>query len=92
MKISIVDNEPKVVSFIKEGLGEYNYDVEIVQDGLSAEKHVCHNEYNLFILDVLIHGINGFDLCKTFKKINLNMQPTQSHDSIKQTHCWRPGT
>ena len=38
MKILIVEDEPKVASFIKKGLEENNYDAETVHDGLSAEK------------------------------------------------------
>ncbi len=67
MKILIVEDEPKVASFIKKGLEENSYEAEIVYDGLSAEKlaHIYH--YNLFILDVIIPGISGLDLCRKLK-------------------------
>jgi len=73
MKILIVEDEPKVASFIKKGLEENNYDAEIVYDGLSAEKLARINRYDLFILDILIPGISGLDLCKRLKKINSNL-------------------
>lgn len=73
MKILIVEDEPKVASFIKKGLEENNYDVEIAHDGLSAEELVHNNRYDLFILDIIIPGINGLDLCKKLKKINSNI-------------------
>ena len=69
MKILIVEDEPKVASFIKKGLEENSYTAEIVHDGLSAGKMAANNKYNLFILDIIIPGINGLELCKRLKKI-----------------------
>jgi DNA-binding response OmpR family regulator len=73
MKILIVEDEPKVASFIKKGLEENNYDAEIAYDGLSAEKLAQLSKYNLFILDIIIPGISGLDLCKKLKKLNPNI-------------------
>ena len=70
MKILIVEDEPKVASFIKKGLEENNYEAEIAYDGLTAEKLVRSNKYDLFILDIIIPGINGLDLCRKLKGIN----------------------
>ena len=73
MKILIVEDEPKVASFIKMGLEENHYDAEITYDGLSAEKLALLNNYNLFILDIIIPDCNGIDLCKKLKKLNPNI-------------------
>lgn len=73
MKILIVEDEPKVASFLKKGLEENNYDAEIAYDGLSAEKLAHLYRYNLFILDIIIPGISGLDLCKKLKKLNSNI-------------------
>jgi two-component system, OmpR family, copper resistance phosphate regulon response regulator CusR len=73
MKILIVEDELKVASFIKKGLEENNYDAEIVYDGLSAEKLAHLYKYDLFILDIIIPGISGLDLCKKLKKLNSNV-------------------
>jgi DNA-binding response OmpR family regulator len=73
MKILIVEDEPKVALFIKKGLEENNYDTEIAHDGLLAEKLAHHNMYDLFILDIIIPGINGLELCKKLKELNSNI-------------------
>ena len=73
MKILIVEDEPKVAAFIKKGLEENNYKVELAYDGLSAERLAIQYKYNLFILDILIPGINGLELCKRLKKLNSNV-------------------
>jgi len=67
MKILIVEDEPKVASFIKKGLEESNYEAEIAYDGLSAYKLAIQYQYDLFILDVIIPGISGLDLCQKLK-------------------------
>lgn len=73
MKILIVEDEPKVASFIKKGLEENNYEAEIAYDGISADKLARLNKYNLYILDVIIPGISGLDLCKKLKQNNENI-------------------
>jgi two-component system copper resistance phosphate regulon response regulator CusR len=70
MKILIVEDEPKVASFIKKGLEEDHFDAEIAYDGLSAEKLARQYRYDLFILDLIIPGISGLDLCKRLKSYN----------------------
>jgi len=70
MKILIVEDEPKVASFIKKGLEDSNYEAEIAYDGLSAYKLASQYHFDLFILDVIIPGITGLDLCKKLKDLN----------------------
>jgi two-component system, OmpR family, copper resistance phosphate regulon response regulator CusR len=70
MKILIVEDEPKVASFIKKGLEENHYEVETAYDGLLAEKLAAQYKFDLFILDLIIPGINGLELCKRLKKKN----------------------
>lgn len=70
MKILIVEDEPKVATFIKEGLEENGYDAEIAYDGLSAEKMAIEIRYDFFIVDVIIPGISGIELCRKLKQMN----------------------
>ena len=73
MKILIVEDERKVASFIKKGLEENSYDAEVAYDGLEAEKLAQHYKYDLYILDIIIPGINGLELCKKLKMLNANI-------------------
>jgi len=68
MKILIVEDEPKVASFIKKGLEENLYEAEIAYDGISADKLSHLYIYDLYILDIIIPGISGLDLCRKLKK------------------------
>ena len=69
MKILLVEDEPKVASFIKKGLEENHYEVDIAYDGILAEKLVVQYDYRLFILDIIIPGISGIELCRILKRI-----------------------
>ena len=73
MRILIVEDEPKVASFIKKGFEENHYDADTAYDGLSAEKLAQQYKYDLYILDIIIPVINGLDLCRKLKKINANI-------------------
>jgi two-component system, OmpR family, copper resistance phosphate regulon response regulator CusR len=68
MRILIVEDEPKVASFIKKGLEESQYDAEVAYDGLSAAKLAMNYKYDLFILDIIIPGISGLELCRKLKR------------------------
>jgi DNA-binding response OmpR family regulator len=70
MKILIVEDEPKVASFIKKGLEENQFESDIAYDGLSAEKLALQYNYDLYILDIIIPGISGLDLCRKLKNTN----------------------
>jgi len=69
MKILIVEDEQKVASFIKKGLEESHYDADIAYEGISAEKLARQYKYNLFILDIILPGIGGLELCRKFKTL-----------------------
>lgn len=73
MKILIVEDEKKVASFLKKGLEENNYEADIAYDGISGEEMAFSNNYDLFILDLIIPGINGLELCKKIKDFNPNL-------------------
>ncbi len=69
MRILIVEDEPKVASFIKKGLEENLYEADVAYDGLTAEKLAKQYKYDLFILDIIIPGLGGLDLCKNLKNL-----------------------
>ncbi|MDD3052415.1 MAG: response regulator transcription factor [Candidatus Cloacimonetes bacterium] len=73
MKILIVEDEHKVASFLKKGLEENQYEADVAYDGKTAEKIASQNNYDLFLIDIVIPFINGLDLCKIFKQMNPNV-------------------
>jgi len=68
MHILLVEDEQKVADFIKKGLRESGYTVTLVYDGISGERMALENEYDLIILDVILSGMNGLELCKKIRR------------------------
>jgi two-component system, OmpR family, copper resistance phosphate regulon response regulator CusR len=71
MKILVIEDEPKVASFIKQGLEEESYDVSVVYDGHFGHKMALENKYDVIIMDLMIPYINGLDLCKQLREKNI---------------------
>lgn len=68
MKILIVEDEPRVASFIKEGLEEQEYQTVVAYDGLSGEKAALEEDIDLVLLDLILPGKSGIDVCRTVKE------------------------
>jgi two-component system, OmpR family, copper resistance phosphate regulon response regulator CusR len=68
MKILVVEDEQKVASFIKRGLEQLDFEVEVAFDGTSGEKLAISNSYDVILLDLIIPGINGIEVCKSIKR------------------------
>jgi two-component system, OmpR family, copper resistance phosphate regulon response regulator CusR len=70
MKILIIEDEPKVASFIKKGLEENNYSASIAYDGSSGLRMASEEDYDLIILDVNLPNVNGFEVCRNLRSKN----------------------
>ena len=62
MRILVVEDEKKIASFIKRGLKEQNYSVDVVHDGDEGLFMAEVNDYDLIVLDLMLPGRTGF-LC-----------------------------
>jgi two-component system copper resistance phosphate regulon response regulator CusR len=67
MNILVVEDEQKVAAFLKNGLEEQGYTVDLAYDGYTGEKLALNKEYNVILLDVIIPVMNGIELCKKIK-------------------------
>jgi len=68
MKVLVIEDEQQVSSFIKQGLEEQSFEVEVAYDGNIGHTMALNRDYDVILLDIVIPGINGFDLCKLIKK------------------------
>jgi DNA-binding response OmpR family regulator len=68
LKILIVEDEPKVLQFIEQGLKENGYEVDIAYDGFCGEKLAFSKKYDIIVLDIIIPLLNGLELCKKIRK------------------------
>ena len=67
MRILIVEDEKKVAAFIKKGLEEETYAVDIASDGEEGLYMGNQNQYDLIILDLMLPKINGLDILSSLR-------------------------
>ncbi|MCX6150613.1 MAG: response regulator transcription factor [Ignavibacteriales bacterium] len=67
MKILLVEDEKKVASFIKKGLEEEYYSVDVAEDGKAGLDYAFTNEYDLFIFDVMLPYKNGISIVREIR-------------------------
>lgn len=65
--ILVVEDNVALAENLYEFLGNDNYVIDLAQDGLTALHLVATNSYDVIILDVMLPGINGFDLCSRIR-------------------------
>jgi two-component system, OmpR family, copper resistance phosphate regulon response regulator CusR len=71
MKILLVEDDPKISSFIRIGLESNDCIVDAAYDSTIGEKFALSRKYDVIILDVVIPGITGFELCKKIRSNNI---------------------
>jgi heavy metal response regulator len=69
MRILVVEDEPKVASFLRQGLEEEGYAVDVATDGTAAEELALGGTtYDLVILDVMLPKQDGFAVLRTLRE------------------------
>jgi two-component system copper resistance phosphate regulon response regulator CusR len=71
MKILLVEDDPKISSFVKIGLESNDCLIDTAYDSAIGEKLALSRKYDVIILDVVIPGISGFELCKRIRNNNI---------------------
>ncbi|WBO86773.1 response regulator transcription factor [Hymenobacter yonginensis] len=67
MKILLVEDEPKLASFVKKGFESEGYEVDVAYDGRMGKSLLQQNPYAVAILDVNLPYHNGFELCRLIR-------------------------
>ncbi|MFT4023356.1 MAG: response regulator transcription factor [Flavihumibacter sp.] len=73
ISILLVEDEKKIAETLKKGLEEQQYKVTLAYDGTIARKLFDNNDYELIIADINLPGMNGYDLLKYIRNINLQV-------------------
>ncbi|GJL62335.1 MAG: DNA-binding response regulator [Nitrospirales bacterium] len=68
MRILVVEDEPKVASFIRRALEEESYAVDVCADGQQGLDWAQSIDYDLIVLDLMLPGIPGLELLKQIRK------------------------
>jgi DNA-binding response OmpR family regulator len=70
MKILIIEDEEGIVSFLKQGLEEEQFEVKSCNDGEGGLSMALSEQFDLILLDWMLPGITGIELCEKFRLEN----------------------
>jgi two-component system copper resistance phosphate regulon response regulator CusR len=73
VKILIVEDEPKTGEYLRQGLREAGFVVDLAQDGLDGLHLALQGEHDLVILDVMLPGMDGWQVLQSLRKRGLHM-------------------
>ncbi|GGG93094.1 response regulator transcription factor [Pedobacter zeae] len=68
LKIGIAEDDPKIAGLLKSALEESDYQVFTVANGIDALELFLSQSFNLLIIDVMMPGLNGLQLCKHIRQ------------------------
>ena len=67
MKILVIEDDPTVGEFVRRGLEEQRWQVDLVADGREGEALALSQPYDLVVLDMRLPGRNGLDILRTLR-------------------------
>ena len=73
MKLLIVEDGPKVGEYLKQGLSEAGYVVDLVGDGLAGMRAATIGDYDLVVLDVTLPGLDGWQVLQAIRRAGKRM-------------------
>jgi two-component system, OmpR family, copper resistance phosphate regulon response regulator CusR len=68
MRILVIEDEPKTAQFLKKGLGEAGFVVDVTGDGLQGLHLAREVEFDLVVLDVMIPGLDGWHVLSRLRQ------------------------
>ncbi|EOS58814.1 response regulator transcription factor [Paenibacillus barengoltzii] len=72
-KILLVDDEPHIVQFLELGLQNEGFEVRTAGDGMTAVAIAAEFQPHVIVLDVMMPGMDGFEVCRLLRKNGENV-------------------
>ena len=67
MRLLVVEDDPAAAAVLSKGLREHTYAVDVAADGSKALEQASISDYDLIVLDVLMPGMNGLEVCRRLR-------------------------
>lgn len=68
MKILIIEDEHKIANSIKKGLEQESFTADVVYNGLDGFDLAASEDYEVIILDLMLPGMNGLEICRKLRE------------------------
>lgn len=69
-RILVVEDEPAIALALQTDLRLEGYEVEVAEDGETASQRARNEPFDLILLDIMLPGMNGFDICDEIRKVD----------------------
>jgi DNA-binding response OmpR family regulator len=70
-RILVVEDEPGIALGLEDDLKMEGYEVEVVSDGIAASRRARENGFDLILLDLMLPGKDGFEVCRELRRHGL---------------------
>jgi len=70
-RILVVEDEPAIALGLEDDLKMEGYDVEVIPDGAVASRRARESNFDLILLDVMLPGKDGFEVCRDIRRHGL---------------------
>ncbi len=67
MRVLVVEDEIKMARAVRRGLEREGYAVDVAAEGHDALHHATENDYDVVVLDVMLPGLDGFEVCRSLR-------------------------
>ena len=67
MKLLVVEDENKTADYVRQGLAEAGFTVDLARNGLDGHHMAMNEHYNLVILDVMLSGMDGWQILREIR-------------------------
>lgn len=68
MRVLVVEDEPKIASFVRDGLEENDISVDLCQDGDTGYEHASSKPYDAIVLDIMLPGRDGLSILRSLRE------------------------
>ena len=68
MRILVIEDESRLASYVRKGLSESGYVVDVAGDGIDGAHLALEGQYDLIVLDVMLPGIDGFEVLRRLRE------------------------
>jgi two-component system OmpR family response regulator len=67
VRVLVVEDEARMATLLERGLREEGYSVDVATDGTNGLWRATEHDYDAVVLDVLLPGIDGFEVCRQMR-------------------------
>jgi two-component system copper resistance phosphate regulon response regulator CusR len=68
MRILVIEDESKLADYVRRGLSEAGYTVDVAKDGIEGRYLALEGDYQLVVLDIMLPGIDGFGVLAALRE------------------------